>query len=264
VIAVKSKGLLSILTFSEKRKDILFLLEKSPRTLSEIRDYFNVSSPEISPRIKEMEAANLIVRLDKHYQITSIGRAIAKHYRPFLDMLDTIERNESFWSEHLVDDIPQFLLERLADLDKCEVVADPLENIYESHKVFRENLSKSSVLKGVSTIFIPTYPDFFVGLAKSKTPAELVLTEKVFSKVVSEHRDKLQIFLDSPYSELYVIDDVRLAFVVTDYFFSLSLFYANGSYDPRNDLVGYEESALKWGNDLFEHYKGMSRQVTSI
>lgn len=264
MIAVKSKGLLSILAFSEKRKDILFLLAQNPRTLSEIREHFNVSSPEISPRIKEMEAANLIHRSDKHYQITPIGRAIAKHYRSFLDILETIEKNESFWSEHLVDDIPQHLLERLADLNECEVIADPLENIYESHKVFRENLSMSGIFKGVSTIFIPSYPDFFVGLASNKIPAELVLTEKVFLKVMSEHKDKLQSFLDSPTSELYIIEDARLAFVVTDYFFSLSLFYANGSYDPRNDLVGYGGSAIKWGNDLFEYYKGMSRHVTSI
>lgn len=261
---MKSKGLLSILTFSEKRKDILFLLERAPSTLSEIRDHFNVSSPEISPRIKEMEASNLIQRVDKHYHITSIGKAIAKHYKPFLDILETIEKNESFWSEHLVDDIPLFMLERLADLCECEVIADPLENIYESHKIFQQNIIKSTTLKGVSTIFIPSYPDFFVGFAKDRIPAELVLTEKVFSKVISEHRDKLQVFLDSPSSELYIIEDARLAFVVTDYFFSLSLFYANGSYDPRNDLVGYGESALKWGNDLFEYYKGMSRKITSI
>lgn len=261
---MKSKGLLSILTFSEKRKDILFLLERAPSTLSEIRDHFNVSSPEISPRIKEMEAANLIQRVDKHYHITSIGKAISKHYKPFLDILETIEKNESFWSEHLVDDIPPFMLERLADLYECEVIADPLENIYESHKIFQQNIIKSTTLKGVSTIFIPSYPDFFVGLAEDRIPAELVLTEKVFSKVISEHRDKLQVFLDSPSSELYIIEDARVAFVVTDYFFSLSLFYANGSYDPRNDLVGYDESALKWGNDLFEYYKGMSRKITSI
>ncbi|MDK2911476.1 MAG: hypothetical protein PWR29_433 [Methanolobus sp.] len=252
------------MTFSEKRKDILFLLERSPSTLSEIRDHFNVSSPEISPRIKEMEASNLIQRVDKHYHITSIGKAIAKHYKPFLDILETIEKNESFWPEHLVDDIPPFMLERLADLCECEVIADPLENIYESHKIFQQNIIKSTTIKGVSTIFIPSYPDFFVGLAEDRIPAELVLTEKVFSKVISEHRDKLQVFLDSPSSELYIIEDARLAFVVTDYFFSLSLFYANGSYDPRNDLVGYDESALKWGNDLFEYYKGMSRKITSI
>jgi len=46
---MKSSGLLSVLTFSEKRKDLLFFIEEEPRTLSQIREYFKVSSPEISP-----------------------------------------------------------------------------------------------------------------------------------------------------------------------------------------------------------------------
>ncbi|MBN2111058.1 MAG: winged helix-turn-helix domain-containing protein [Methanosarcinaceae archaeon] len=261
---MKSKGLLSILTFSEKRKDILFLLAEKPRNLSEIKDHFNVSSPEIFPRLKEMENSNLIFKDDKIYSITPIGRAILKHYRPFLDMLSSIEKNETFWKEHMLDDIPETSLENLSELIGCEVVADSIENIYESHKVFLENIDRSNMLKGVSSIFIPSYPDFFVGLVSNHIPTSLILTENVFTKVVAEHREKIETFLSSPDSELYVIEDVSVAFVVTDQFFSMSLFFSNGSYDPRHDLVGYDASAIKWGNDLFNYYKEQSRCVISI
>ncbi len=57
---MESKRLISVLTFSEKRRDTLFLLLREPMTLSEIRNYFNISSPEILPRIKELEVKNLI------------------------------------------------------------------------------------------------------------------------------------------------------------------------------------------------------------
>ena len=80
---MKSSGLLSILTFSEKRKDILFLLQESPRTLSEIKDHFDVKSPEILPRLKEMETSNMIIRQDGMYQLTSLGRVAAIYYKPF-------------------------------------------------------------------------------------------------------------------------------------------------------------------------------------
>lgn len=264
VVIVKSKGLLSILTFSEKRKDILFLLEEKPCTLSDIKDYFGVSSPEISPRIKEMLSYNLIERTDKNYQITPIGRAIITYYRPFLDLIDTLEKNESFWQGHYLGDIPQALLNELSDLKDCDVVSGGIENIFESHKTFTENISRSSYLKGVSSIFIPTYPEFVVGMAEKNVPASLILTEKVFSKVRDEHREKLEFYLSSPYTELFVIDDIKIAFVVTDIFFSMSLFFTPDSYDPKDDLVGYDNAALKWGNDLFEHYKEMARKVTSI
>ncbi|WP_407355099.1 helix-turn-helix transcriptional regulator [Methanolobus sp. WCC5] len=261
---MKSKGLLSILTFSEKRKDILFLLEEKPSTLSDIKDHFDVSSPEISPRLKEMQAYNLIEKTDKHYQITPIGRAIITHFRPFLEMIETIEKNESFWEEHYLDDIPRHLMDNLMDLINCEVVSDSIENIYESHKTFTENISRSSFIKGVSSIFIPTYPDFVVGLADRGIPTSLILTEKVFSKVRDEHFDKMEFYLKSPHTELFVIEDVKLAFVVTDVFFSMSLFFNPDTYDPRDDLVGYDSSALKWGTGLFDHFKGISRKIVSI
>jgi predicted transcriptional regulator len=264
VVIVKSKGLLSILTFSEKRKDILFLLEEKPCTLSDIKDYFNVSSPEISPRIKEMLSSNLIGKTDKIYKITPIGRAIITSFRPFLEMIESIENNESFWEEHYLGDIPQSMLDKLRDLKDCEVVSDSIENIYESHKTFTENISKSSYIKGISSIFIPTYPDFVVGMAEKNVPTSLILTENVFSKVRDEHSEKLQYYLESPHTELFVIDDVKIAFVVTDIFFSMSLFFTSGAYDPRDDLVGYNPSAIKWGSDLFDYYKERSRQITSI
>ncbi|MDI3485283.1 MAG: hypothetical protein PWQ50_503 [Methanolobus sp.] len=222
---MKSKGLLSILTFSEKRKDILFLLEEKSCTLSDIKDYFNVSSPEISPRIKEMLEHNLIEKTDKDYQITPIGKAIIHHFRPFLDIIETIEKNESFWEEHYLDDIPQHLLNDLIALKECNVVSGSIENIYESHKIFVENLLKSSTI---------------------------------------EHREKLEFYLNASKTELYVIDDVKLAFVVSDMFFSMSLFFNPDTYDPRDDLVGYDKSAIKWGSDLFDYYRNKSRKVTSI
>ena len=261
---MRSKGLLSTLTFSEKRKDILFLLEEGPKTLSDIKDYFNVSSPEIFPRLKEMESSNLISKDDKVYSITPIGRAIIKHFRPFLDILATIEKNEDFWKEHILDDIPQSSLEKLSELKGCEVMADSIENIYESHKVFQENIARSSTLKGISSIFIPSHPDFFIELVSNNVPTSLILPENIFVKVILEHRDKIETFLSSPESELYVIDDVKLAFVVTDQFFSMSLFFSNGSYDPRHDIVGHDESSIKWGNDLFEYYRKKARKITSI
>ncbi len=261
---MKSKGLLSILTFSEKRKDILFLLEGKPCTLSDIREYFNVTSPEISPRIKEMVKYNLIEKVDKHYHITPIGLAMVKHFRPFLEIIETIEKNESFWKEHYLGDIPQNMIDNLMELKNSELVSDSIENIYESHKTFTENISKSSFLKGVSSIFIPTYPDFVVGMAQRDVPTSLILTEKVFSKVRDEHREKLEYYLNASQTELFVVADVKVAFVVTDVFFSMSLFFNPDTYDPRDDLVGYDQSSLKWGSDLFDHYKGMSRQITSI
>jgi predicted transcriptional regulator len=258
---MKSKGLLSVLTYSEKRKDILFLLDEGPKTLSDIKSYFNVTSPEILPRIKEMEASNLIFKDDKRYYISPIGKGAASYLRPLIQYLKAVEKYEQFWKEHIIDDIPQELLERLSDLDNCKLFQDKIENIYESHTHFTDNIQNSTKVMGLTSIFIPTYPEFFTQLVNAGIPTSLILTQNVFGKVFAEYQDETRAFLSADNTELYVIEDAKLAFVTTDYFFSMSLFYKNGTYDPQKDLVGHDKTALKWGEDLFNHYKAQAKEI---
>lgn len=264
MVKLKSTGLLSVLTFSEKRKDLLFLLEKGPRSLSQIREYFNVSSPEISPRLKEMEASNLIFKDEKEYQITPIGKVAAKYLRPLVDTLESIEKNEDFWKDHIIDGIPQHLLDRISELGDCNIHEEGLENIYDSHKSFLENISRSKEVCGVSSIFIPIYPEFFANLANNNVPTSLILTRNVFEKVKNEYTETMQAYLDSDNTKLYLIENARVAFVATDNFFSLSLFFKNGTYDPQRDLMGTGQTISNWGKDLFEHYKKEAREITSL
>ena len=261
---MKSSGLLSVLTFSEKRKDLLFFIEEEPRTLSQIREYFDVSSPEISPRIKEMQASNLIFKDEKKYYITPIGRVASKYLKPLIKTLDAIEKNEDFWKEHLLDGIPQKLLDNINALGECSVHQEGLENIYDSHKNFLGNINKSSEIDGVSTIFIPIYPEFFANLAKNNVPTKLVLTKNVFEKVKNEYRDVLELYLNSDNTKLYLIDEAKVAFIVTDHFFSMSLFFKNGTYDPQHDLIGHDKAAVEWGKELFKYYKEKAREITSL
>ena len=258
---MKSKGLLSVLTYSEKRKDILFLLDEGPKTLSDIKSYFDVTSPEILPRIKEMEASNLIYRDDKKYHISPVGKAAASYLRPLVDYLKAVEKYEQFWKEHIIDDIPQHLLERLNDLTECTLFQDNIENIYESHEHFTQNIANSTKVLGLASIFIPTYPAFFTSLVENGIPTALILTQNVFGKVFTEYQEETRAFMNAENTELYVIEDAKIAFVTTDYFFSLSLFYKNGTYDPQKDLVGHSESALQWGEELFNYYKEQAKEI---
>lgn len=65
---MKSKGLLDIITFSEYRKIILFLLQNNPMSLSDIKDYFKVSTPEIQPHLKKLEEAYIITKDNNIYK----------------------------------------------------------------------------------------------------------------------------------------------------------------------------------------------------
>lgn len=260
---MKSKGLLSLLTFSEKRRDLLLFLLEQPSTLTNIRKKFDVSSPEIAPRIREMESANLMYKdpSTKMYTLTTTGKIIAKSFKPFVDMVDLIEKNEDFWNDHDLSGIPDYLLDRLADLKDCVFYVDRLENIYDSHKTFTENIANSNVIKGVSPIFFPSYPEFFTQLAEKDVPTTLILTQNIYDKVKNEHADRMRAYYDSKYTELYLLDSAKVAFVVTDVFFSMSLFFKSGNYDPRTDLICLDKTGIQWGNDLFEYYLSQAKKL---
>lgn len=261
---MKASGLLSILTFSEKRKDILFLLQENPRTLSEIKDYFDVKSPEILPRLKEMESANLIIRQEGMYRLTPLGKVSAIHYKPLLDTLTAIETNEIFWRDHDLAAIPDLLLNRIQELKECRVVRDEQEHIYDTHKAFMENVRASTHFVGFSSIFLPSHPTMFLDLARRNIPTSIILTPNVFFKIKSEHGTEIEEFLKFKHTGLYVYDNAKVAFVVTDRFLSLSLFFKNGTFDPRNDLIGFDSSSIKWGEELFKYYKENSIEIKNL
>ncbi|MGB4162052.1 MAG: winged helix-turn-helix domain-containing protein [Methanosarcina flavescens] len=261
---MKSSGLLSVLTFSEKRKEILFLLQENPRTLSEIKDYFDVRSPEILPRLKEMEAANLIVRQEGMYKLTSLGRVSATYYKPFLDTLTAIETNEEFWRDHDLTAIPEVLLNRIQELKECRVIRDEHEHIYDTHKAFSENVMSATHFVGFSSIFLPSHPSMFLELARRNIPVSIILTPNVFFKIKSEHCAEIEEFLKYKHTSFHVYDNAKIAFVITDRFLSLSLFFKNGTFDPRNDLIGFDSSSIKWGEDLFKYYKENSIEIKSL
>jgi predicted transcriptional regulator len=262
---MKARGLLSVLSFSEKREELIFLLLEKPMTLAEIKSHLEVSSPEILPRIKEMETKNLICKDNRNYVLTPIGKVVAKFFQPLIKTLHVIEENEEFWKEHMVEAIPQQFLERIGELGRCRLVESRLENMYEPHTEFFENIAKAEFVAGVAPIFNPAYPSFFLQLAQRKVCMSMILTKKVFEKVKKEHRTSIQRFLEYDNTRLYILDEsVKLAFVITNNFLSLSLFLKNGTFDAQRDLISFDKSALKWGEELFIYYKERCEEIKSL
>jgi predicted transcriptional regulator len=258
---VKSEGLLSALTFSEKRKEILFLLEESPKTLSEIKTYFNLTSTEVLHRLREMENVNMILKQEELYQLSSMGKIAALHYKPFLDTLASIEANEDFWRNHDLEKIPETLLCRIKELKDCRIIKDENEYIYTSHQSFIENVMSSTHFAGLASIFLPNFPQMFLGLARKNIPVSIIVTSKVFLQVKREYMAEFGEFIKYGHTNFYVTDDSNISFGVTDHFFSLSLCFKNGTYDPGTDLVGFDPDSIKWGEGLFAYYKENSIEI---
>jgi predicted transcriptional regulator len=221
----QADDILSILTFSEQRKGILFFLQEKPRTLTDIKEHFDVKSPNILPRLREMEAKNLIIREDGMYWLTSFGKVAAFYYKPFLDTLMAIEANEDFWNKHDISIIPKRLWYKIKNLKGCNVIKGE-DFVFESHKNFIDCIAKSQHFRGATCIFFPEWIKLFSELSSQEREIEIIITKEIFEKIKREYATELKNGLKNPNAHLYICD-LKIAFAVTDIFSTLSLFFKN-------------------------------------
>ncbi|MDL2261841.1 winged helix-turn-helix domain-containing protein [Methanimicrococcus sp. OttesenSCG-928-J09] len=261
---MKGKGLLSLITYSEKRKDLLFLIDEKPRTLFEIKEFFNVKTPEIYPRIKELLEADLIQKTNNEYYLTPIGKVILKYYTPLVEILNVFEETSDFWTDHDTNAIPHHLLERFNELENCILFQDPAKNVFEQNKIIVEKLDAAKKISGIVSVFMPSSLEMFQEMVTNKAPSRIIMTQDVYDKFRLDYKDLLQSFLALKDNELYLIDSVNLFIITTDAFLYFSLFYKNGLYDAQKYLVATDSRSLNWGNDCFKYFVEHSKKVDKL
>ena len=251
---------------SEKRKKILLQLREGPKGIEELVDVLNVSPTSVYPQIKLLKEGYLLYQDKNKYKLTPIGDAVVEKMKPLLDTIETLENKYDFWCSHMLDSIPYHLLERLSDM-RCSVFSRSLNegSMFSPHEEFVENIAKSKYVMGISPFIHPQYPKMFLYFAEKGINVSLVVTESVFRRLRTEFRSEIEKFLALDNTHLYVYDkNIFLSCAVTDCFLSLGLFYNNNVYDHVNDIISLESEALHWGEDLYNYYKKISREVKFI
>lgn len=267
---VKGTGFLSLLTYSGYRKDVLFLLLERQRTLTEIKDYFNVKSPEICPRLSELEDSGLIIKTDGAYELTPFGEVLTKQLKPLLDSIQAMESNKDFWDRHDVSTIPDSLLDKIGQLKDCNVSKLESYKIGGSHIGFLKNVGNSESFRGVTSVLNPQWVDLFSELSGLNVSIEIIITAEIFEAIKLNYPEQLKEYLKNPNAHIYVSDDdLRIGISTISgrgwTFFSMALNNKfTGDYDTQTDLQGYRQEAFKWGEELFKHYKENAVEVPRI
>ena len=150
------------------------------------------------------------------------------HYEHFLNSLISLEANADFWIKHDFTPIPDTLLSRIQELKDCRVIRDEHEHIFDSHKTFQDNVLASTRFMGFSSIFLPSYLKMFLELARKKIQISMIVTSNVFFKIKNEYEGEFEELLSYGNASFHVYNYAKISFVVTDSFFSLSLFSKMG------------------------------------
>jgi predicted transcriptional regulator len=256
--------LLNVISASDKRRNLLILLNQGPQEWDEIKRILNVTSTGMLPQIKILEEEGLIERDGRKFFLTPIGKVLTTHLEPLVRTMDVLDKNRKFWREHNVGVIPHEILLHIGELGNYQIIENPDVEIFDINN-FLKNISHSKVLRGISHTVHPKYPNFFLNLARRGVETSLILTPGVYQVIRSKYRDLLEEWLECKNAHLYVpADDIKFSFVVTDNYFSISLFYNSGVFDSKNDVVSFDPSARKWGDRIFSFYRDQSEEILSL
>ncbi|WP_292380440.1 helix-turn-helix transcriptional regulator [Methanosarcina sp. UBA289] len=258
-------SLIDLAFLSEKRKDVLLLLEEGPKTGDEIKTALNVNSTSIMPQIKKLKEGRLIVQDDRNtYRLSEMGEIVVEKMEPLLDTVRVFEENYDYWINHDFTAIPESLLNRIDELGNYFMLEPDLNRLFEIPEDFRSNLLESRRIKMFLSYFNPLHVEMYLELAKKGAEICLILTEPVFERMKADYYQDLKFLVESKNVEIYICDkNVTLKDVVTERFCSLVLFDKKGKFDHQR-LMSFDESALKWCEELFLYYKDRSIQLEKL
>jgi predicted transcriptional regulator len=249
------KNLMDLVTLSGIRKELLFYLNEGPHSLSDIRDRFDITSPEVSPRIKELIEHDLVNFENRKYHMTPMGKTIVKNFLPFVDTINVFDQYGEWWKEHDLSCVPIEMLFRIGELKNFFIIEDDANDADRTRIEMLNILNNSTSLVGITCTFNDTYPEMFLNLAKNNVQTKIIITDKIYETLEKKYLEQLKEFSSINNSGIYVSkEEIKISQIVTDKCLFLSLCYKNGRFDLQSNLVSNDPSSVKWGNDLFNLY----------
>ncbi|MDW7732435.1 MAG: winged helix-turn-helix domain-containing protein [Methanolobus sp.] len=255
-------SLVNIVWFSEKRKNLLLLLSEGRRNIEQIRRSLNVTTRSIMPQIKTLKHEHLIVQEEDYFSLTLVGEILVRNMLPFLDTSRVVEENRDFWVTRNVEAIPPHLFSNIRDLGHYFLIEPDINRMFELPREFTENIPKSKHVMTFVSYLHPAFPSLYSEVSRSGARISLFMTAEALEKLEQEHASDFRDLTKGNGTDIFLYQEIpKLPMVtVTDWFGYICLFNQGGRYDHR-DIISFDESALKWCHDLFEHYRQNSIKV---
>jgi predicted transcriptional regulator len=255
--------LVSTVFLSEKRKSALLTLMNGPATIEEIKESLTGTTSAIMAQIKILFEQGLIEQNNGKYRLTYIGQILMKKIQPLIGTLDVLEENKNYWMNRDLSSIPQPLLDRIGELGKVIIHEPDLSHLFEPPMELLLSLGKTKNVFTFYSYFCPSCPNNYSKLAKKEVNFDMILTKSVYNRLKEEYTEQYSAMMVSKNSNLFICDDniIKLGSLsITDDLVNIAFFNKQRIFDHKK-LISFDESAHKWGTDLFLHYKQMSQKV---
>ena len=248
--------------FSEKRRKIMLLLLDGPKKPDEMKEAFGVTWRSLILPLKELKEAELVCNPEGIYELSYIGKLIAETVKPINEILKFFEKDTDYWVKRNLDSIPEYLLDRIGEIEEYTISEPELNDMFEPTVEFTDGLLHSKHVHSIFSIYHPLYPPFYSELAEKGIQVSIIFTQSVLQRITEDRNEELQKMKDLENTKLFLYEKEMCppSIVVTDTLFSASFFNISGMYDHR-DIMAFSQSSLKWGEEMFEHYKSLATEI---
>ncbi|WP_230669848.1 winged helix-turn-helix domain-containing protein [Methanosarcina barkeri] len=256
--------MLDLILFSEKRKDFLLLLIEGPKDIEEILEKLQVPRTALLPQIKKLKEEGLVIHEEGIYRLSAIGEIVVEKMQPLIRTLSVFEKNEEFWADRKLAPIPHHLVNRINEIGNYRLIEPDLSHTFDLNPEFVKNLSNSTYVHMFYSYFHPQLPDLVLNLARKGVEMSLVLSEAVYSRLMKNFKEIGNEFLKMKNSSLYIMEKIELEvpalIAISNDIMTIGLFNENGRFD-RQYVISFEPQAIIWGQEFFEYYRDMSREI---
>jgi predicted transcriptional regulator len=177
------KLLLEVIFASEKRKEVLLLLEDGAREMEDILNTLDTTRQALLPQMRILEEHYLVSHLKDRYRLTSIGKLLVDNIRPLVNTLDFFETDIDYWGTHKLEFIPSHLLKRLNQLKHVTIIVPNTPFAFEMNRLFFEYIEKSKSLISVTSYLRDDFIQHFPRLIKNGIEMSYIINSELLEKL---------------------------------------------------------------------------------
>ncbi|WP_406657524.1 winged helix-turn-helix domain-containing protein [Methanolobus sp. ZRKC2] len=259
------KPILDIIFASEKRKNMLLLLQDGPKEMETILRTLETTRQALLPQIRIMEEHHLIVHYDDAYKLTMPGKLIVNKMIPLVNTCRSLNKNIDFFASHNIDPIPSHIFERINEIRNCEIIEPSLVDIFEMNKDFVEEAYNSSSLSFLLAFSHPAFSEVIARLAEGDKNTSIIVNEEIFDKFKSEWYEEFKHYLACENVKFYLYrKDLELTCLsICERSFVLRLLSKNNKFSNKH-LYCKDTGGHQWSKDFFDYYLKDAELITEI
>lgn len=250
------KDIKYILT-STMRIKLLLSMYNGSKNLEELRNELKKPSATILHGLKELEAINLIKKVQKQYQLTSNGFLLVTNMVKLIENWASINNNVSFWNNHNLEDIPNEYLKNMHLLKDVEYVKSTTSDLSNAFNRYIKLISNSPELRMIMPIYSENHLKHIIELLnKNKLKyLELIVSRDILNSIKLNDSFKKSLLENKKVKVLCIKRNPKLFLTYSREFTSLTLFFKDGHYDDSHILIGTNENSRKWGKNIINYYE---------